>query len=305
MAWNRPENGEANSRSLQKRSGDRYGFAYCWRNRPIRGTIAGMIVVVGAGIAAWWLWPEDGAAGSSKPPYRDGLIREAMPAKKPSSGAGQAASDRAATNEAAVAVATNAVEMFRGQRVVKKTVVTNGSYLITRVYTADGNFHRIEDWVMPPDGLPSSTDQLLAMAIGGDDMPPIPVAPGADAEFRKSLETPIIVLHTDSEEIKAWKRSMNEARLQMKDQLDAGKTFAEVIAEHQEMTRHNTEMRAKVQAELVKIVDGGDMEGAKQYLETMNEALDSMGIKPIVMPKTPEERAAALQELIERRGKAK
>ena len=295
MAWNRPsdEKAKVNARGEQ-------------RNVRLKGLVAGAIVVVGAAVAAWWLWPTGESAGEKSASRNEGHVRDAgkKPAKKPASKSERAGENgNAATNE--TAVATNAVEMFRGQRVVKKTVVTNGSYLITRIYTADGNFHRIEDWATPPDGLPSSTDQLLAMAIGGDDMPPIPVAPGADAEFRKSLEKPIIVLHTDSEEVKAWKRAMNEARLQMKDQLDAGKTFAEVIAEHQEMTRHNTEMRAKVQAELVKIVDGGDMEGAKQYLETMNKALDSMGIKPIVMPKTKEEKAAALQKLIERRSKPK
>lgn len=295
MAWNRPS--EDNLKAKVK--GEQ-------RNVRLKGLVAGVIVVVGAAVAAWWLWPTGEGAGEKSASRNEGHVRDAgkKPAKKPASKSERAGENgTAATNE--TAVATNAVEMFRGQRVVKKTVVTNGSYLITRIYTADGNFHRIEDWATPPDGLPSSTDQLLAMAIGGDDVPPIPVAPGADAEFRKSLEKPIIVLHTDSDEVKAWKRAMNEARLQMKDQLDAGKTFAEVIAEHQEMTRHNTEMRAKVQAELVKIVDGGDMEGAKQYLETMNKALDSMGIKPIVMPKTKEEKAAALQKLIERRSKPK
>ena len=49
MGWNRPsESGEAISRSLQKRSGDRF---------PAKGLVAGAIVVLGAGIAAWWLWP--------------------------------------------------------------------------------------------------------------------------------------------------------------------------------------------------------------------------------------------------------
>ena len=75
MAWNRPsENGEAVSRPLQKRSGDRF---------PARGAIAGAVVVLGAAVAAWWLWPNGESAGETPPPQTKQRIKEVKSAPAP------------------------------------------------------------------------------------------------------------------------------------------------------------------------------------------------------------------------------
>ena len=75
MAWNRPsENGEAVSRPLQKRSGDRF---------PLKGTIIGAVVVLGAVVAAWWFWPTGENAGETPPSKTQRRIREVTSAPAP------------------------------------------------------------------------------------------------------------------------------------------------------------------------------------------------------------------------------
>ena len=74
MAWNRPkESGETITRSLQKRSGDRF---------LAKGTIAGAIVVLGAGIAAWLMWPAE-KRGDVTSSTKKELIHEVTPATAP------------------------------------------------------------------------------------------------------------------------------------------------------------------------------------------------------------------------------
>lgn len=71
MGWNRPnESGDEISRSLQKRSGDRL---------PAKGAIAGIIVVLGAGIAAWLMWPAE-KRGEVAASTKKELIHEVTPA---------------------------------------------------------------------------------------------------------------------------------------------------------------------------------------------------------------------------------
>ena len=291
MAWNRPENGEAASSPLQ---GKGWASAMKRRGRRFPVVVAGVIVVLGAAIAAWWIF-SGGKRGEDAASTQKMLIKDV--AKKSSSEAGRAANGaEVATNATAVAaVATNAVEYYRGVRVVRTVVVTNGPYLITKIYTADGKHHRIEDWARPPVGLPSSTDEMLSQLAVHPHGPPIPVSKADQAAFLKSLETPIIPEATDSAEVKAWKRSIVDMRKQMKALIDEGHSFDEVIQEYQRSQQFNEEMRDKARSELKALVDKGDREGAEDYLNTMNQAFSQMGIEEIKMPRSREEAKAAFR----------
>ena len=67
MAWNRPTKREQGTGIR-----DQEKF-------PFRGLVAGAIVVLGAVVAAWWLWPTGESSGETPPPQTKQRIKEAKP----------------------------------------------------------------------------------------------------------------------------------------------------------------------------------------------------------------------------------
>ena len=145
----------------------------------------------------------------------------------------------------------------------------------------------------------TASDQLLAMALSSDDsaMPPLPIGSSADTDFRKSLETPIEVLDSDSPEVRALKENIAEARAEMSRMLAKGYTVQEVLAERSKLVAENSEIRRNAERELRAIEESGDMESARKYANSVNAALQQMGIRPIDFGKpTVAQRVAEARE---------
>ena len=74
MAWNRPSEDKVKVRGEGEQ-----------RNVHLKGLLAGMIVVLGAAFAAWWLWPRGGSAGETPQSETRPRIAEVAPAAAPES----------------------------------------------------------------------------------------------------------------------------------------------------------------------------------------------------------------------------
>ena len=120
-------------------------------------------------------------------------------------------------------------------------------------------------------------------------MPPMPLVGNLDRDFLKSLETPIIISKDDPEDIAERKRAVREGRKQVKDLMDQGLTFKEIIADHEKLLNHNAELREDAIRMLKEFRAEGDPEGTKQFLDSINATLEARGIDPIPAPKTPDE----------------
>lgn len=72
MAWNRPS--EEKKVEVEKRGGQ--------RNVHLKGLVAGAIVVIGAGIAAWWIFRSDDNHAQGAEHKARGMIREVTPAQR-------------------------------------------------------------------------------------------------------------------------------------------------------------------------------------------------------------------------------
>lgn len=208
------------------------------------------------------------------------------------------------TNAPPVAATEVPVEEDPSKRIVAElSFKTNaGLGMVTRVYkTADGKTHKVYRPAYKPL-FKHGTDQVLAMVLGGTTghIPPLMIRGGAamDEQFRRSLKDPIVINETDSERVKARKRQVIEARETIKELMDGGAHFSDILADHRRVFNENVDIRAAAMRELNAIHEQGDAEGERAYRLKVDTALSQMGIAPLDDPKTKAER---LQEREARR----
>lgn len=179
------------------------------------------------------------------------------------------------------------------------SVITNidGSVL-ERFRTADGKIRSRQS--APRPIFDNASDQIIAMAASGAEsgsvMPPMPMMNNADEEFIKSLEREIVINDDDSDAVKSLKKNVMAIREEIRQLINEGHSFAEVIREHRDIVNHGVEMRREAIRTIKEFVDGSDREAAKECLEKVNEVLAGMGIQGVEMPLTDEERRAQIRE---------
>lgn len=119
------------------------------------------------------------------------------------------------------------------------------------------------------------------------------------------VDTPIEILDTDSEKVRALKQSVQECRQELKRLLDQGLSLQQIIAEHRSLANENAKIRRDAAREAREMLEKGDREGAEQYVTKINTALSQMGIPSISMPMTREERhKQAMERIAEKKRKA-
>ena len=258
---------------------------------PMRGLLAGAIVVLAA-IGAWFFLTRgtgNGERGAENGPKKPAKISEATPAPAPKPKAEEPPPKPVEE------------EVPPHLRRVKDISCTTNQFgqIVERYQTADGKTHKLIRPSRPPL-FRHATDDILSMALaqsGSGAMPPLPLGGDMDAEFLKSLEEPIIIDKDAPPEIQERQRIVREARIEVKALMDQGLHFRDILADHEKLFNENAEIRAEAIAEARKIRDEGDTEGTAQFVDTMNAAFQTMGIAPIDIPKTLEERKAEREAL--------
>ena len=175
-----------------------------------------------------------------------------------------------------------------GSPVVSYLAVTNSSTgrILETIYTADGKKHkRVSEKSKSP--FKNVADDMISMVVStppGEVLPPMPMYPGFDDEFRKGLEDDLVIEDDDSDEVKELKAKVLLVREELRERMASGESPRAILSEHEALWNDNIEMRQNVQKEALDLVRSGDMEGARKYVETMNKALESFGIESVVMP---------------------
>ena len=177
-------------------------------------------------------------------------------------------------------------------------VYTNVDGSVTERYrTADGKTHSIKRAAKRI--FQDATDDLIAMAISsanaGTSLPPMPMGDDMDAQFRKSLEHAIIPYEDDPKDIQELKRKVNEVRIQIKELMDQGESFASIMRQHQDIVNASVPLRDFCQRELRKMLDAGDRQGAEAYLKEANKKLENFGYEAVSMPESSAERRARIR----------
>ena len=234
---------------------------------PLRGVLAALVVVIGAGLAWWWLADDRGTPQVQQPskPVTAEPSRAKEAAKGAASGGGSAEriadlapSVRPDAGAAAAAAEEARLKKWRDKFAKHRSIFTNAS------------------------------DQVLGMiasALPGRDMPPMPITKSIDRDFERSLDAPIIINDDDSDEVKAVKQAVMQLRIEVQAIKEAeGISVYEILTQHQDLMRENAKLRSDAQKEAVDLYRSGDEEGAKVYVEKVNEELEKLGAEPIRMP---------------------
>ena len=174
-------------------------------------------------------------------------------------------------------------EYYDGRKIVSATTNATGYATIITV-GEDGRKKR--HIVAPPPIFERATDEVIMVALmtpEGQEMPPLPDLGGkrADDEFRASLKTPIKILPTDSDKVRAYKETVRAARKEILQRLDEGEHFADIIEDHRQLKNENGVIRIEAITELRKIEKNDGPEAAMKYRDQMNDAFSRMGISPI------------------------
>ena len=254
----------------------------------MRGVVAGLVVVAlaAACVVVFMGKGEKSVEKVAKKPVR---IKEVTPAAAPKM-------------EAVAHVQTNAVPK---RKKTKEEIAAIKAEAIRRRHAEQKEKQKQQGIITlpPPDPnrpFDNPSDQVLSMVAAqenGTDAPPMPISDSMDADFKKSLELPIIINDDDPESVKAMKQAVMALREDMKEMMKEGRSAKDILVEHQKMLAENAKMRYKAMKELQTLVDEGDAEMAATYMTKANEIFEQMGVKPLEIPLSTEERR---QQALER-----
>ena len=300
MAWNGSDGGAVNSTQRTPSARDAKNAKGCGRAeaRPsrergasktsrVKGLVALAVVVAGGGLA-WWFVAGRRAPVPEVPVVPDvpSLVKEQRPAAvalkrdPPDNEAGAVATS--ATLQATNATAATRRWMGVAVAEVLNTETNTEGAVIERLRLADGR--TVKDIALPKPVFKRPSDQLIAMVVTtrpGEAMPPLPLGGDIEAEFAKSLSEPIEDLPDDTDDVRELKALVREAREVIAEEVKAGKTVREVLAECQREQEMQCESRLAVLREIRAVREADGDEAAAKFAEKANELLRSRGIPEV------------------------
>lgn len=176
-----------------------------------------------------------------------------------------------------------------GDDYVAMTAKTNDDGIVTERYQlADGTWRRVV-LLQRNETLTFDNDFDLALSYIAttplnQDLPPLPDMGDLDKAFKEAIKAPIVITDKDDAQTREKKEAVKALRLEIADLLAQGYSVKQIFAEQNTLRQKNIELRRGLQAELNKIWASGDKDGAQDYFDRMNKALDAHGVVPLVMP---------------------
>ena len=257
MAWNRA----SGEKKVENRGGQ--------GNVHLRGLVAGLIVVIGAAVV--WLCLPEGETRQEAASAKKARIKEVKPA------APKAEEKPVETN----APAASPYPYKDGRKVISSK--TNKWQICDICIMPDGKRRKVLRRAKPPIWH-NASDQVIAMAISGhpdEELPPLPISSDMEMDFVESLKTPIEIKPDDTEEIKALKQQVIEARAYIDEEMKKGRGYMEILNEHLAQRKQNAEAREAVMEAALQLRKEGDTELLNQYLEKANGYLRDIGAREV------------------------
>lgn len=263
MAWNRPRGSQQTETALRRGK----------TSLPaVRGAIAGAIVVLGAAVAAWWLWPE-GETRQDAASTKKGLIKEV---------------------EASAPAKAEPVK----EDVVEYKHVKNGKYMkyvngepvwSYPKYKDYGPSHtvkvtRVKSFIEKT--FHNYADRQIASLIThrpGDKIVGSPrYENGFKEQFLKSLTEPELPTADDTPEQRQLKRDVAAVKADLKARLDAGEDIAAIMSDTRQKLRELSVYKRELEAEVSKHAHADEVsaEDLADFVAAANRMLEARGIEP-------------------------
>ena len=271
MAWNKPsESGEAISRSLHKksslkRSGDRFS---------VKGAVTGAIIVLGAAVAAWWLWPT-GETRQDATSTKRGLIKEVKPASAPKVAEVEVDKPKERPPQKVGEVRDGFIKLCTGELYPVRGVIKTSAKSNTVI---DRTFTNFSDRVIAE----MLTLEAGSYLLGSSEV----LFEDFDSKFEKSLKQRIEFLPEDSPEVKELKSAVIELRDDLRKRKAAGEDIVQTLIltrnQLQELGTYKEELRQQID----KLMDDHEFSEKDEddLVKAANLMLEDRGIKPFELP---------------------
>lgn len=257
MAWNKP----SEDKVKVKGGGEQ-------RNVHLRGLLAGAIVVLGAAVAAWWLWPSNESGGETPPPQTARQIKEVTPAAAPTNVVAQAKPkipywEQESTNGFTEAMQRKWRNVRRPRKEPIKPHVKKAKYAIFEF----------------------RSENLIASVLAakpGASMIGRPNYRGINEDFLKSCTVPIIVTADDDEYTRDLKKAMNATKIELKERVEAGEDLGKIIEDSREELRHLAQTKRMIEKEVRTYLKSDvSPEDLDLYIQSANKLLEKKGLAPL------------------------
>ena len=237
------------------------------------------VVLLVLGGAAWWALRGGDAGPNAQDSRRDGLIAEATPAPAPKAETPAPAARREKSVEVRRMEDGRYMKYVDGKKAwmyprksVDPPARTNGQH---RTLSVEQRIFKYRS-DMEIAGL------LMAhpgdMAIGEPDYEKY-----FEKDFLKSLEDPAFPLQGDTEEERALKKAVTEAKAELKERYEAGEDLAKVMRAAREELRELGAYRKEIEDEVRRRASDGSLsaEDIEDLVAAANKMLESRGIAPM------------------------
>lgn len=261
--WNRPVKG-GNNKGNGARGGSR---------THLRALAAALIVVAGGSLALWLIQGEkrDEKTVAVKEPKKSSIVEVKPQIATEVLNAEDDEKPRDSLPQRVGEVRDGKVLMPDGELRIVKGEVTNSNALVKAPYAIFRH----------------SSENILAglmVAEPGKIMVGTPRYNGVFTKnFLKSLEEPIIIKETDDEDVKALKRAVNEAKIELKAAYDRGEDIEQIVLDSRAEFQRLAAVREEMKRNVLQMANESaqSIEDVDDLVSAANKMLEAKGIAPL------------------------
>ena len=246
--------------------------------RPLRGILAALVVVIGAGLA-WWMLSRPAEVvpePEAKPkPAKRSEVEFKTTKPKPDKETAPKPIDPDARPTKVGEIVNNYIKLPSGRLHYIKGEVTNNVAATMP-----------KEWYEVFDHQCENEIALYLTMEPGETLVGTPVYRGRFVkEFLKSLETPIIPRAEDSQEVKDLKRAVNEAKIELKAAYDRGEDIEQIMLDTRSQLQDLAAYKRALEGDLKEMVRESATSAADidDFIEAANRMLAEKGIAPMAL----------------------
>lgn len=146
----------------------------------------------------------------------------------------------------------------------------------------DGTFEAMERKPIFDDPF---EEQLVGLSTPGATFVPSVLLNHSEEELREMLSREVVISEDDSEDVVQKKMAVAEMKKILYDYLQEGGTYQDFIREMHQYSQEERSLKAKGMAKVYDLIDNGDLDAARDFVETYNEILGENNFNPLSLPR--------------------